>query len=176
MKETAIIYYSLANGNTYSIARRIQQQAGGRLIRIETVRPYMGSYDNIVAAGQEEVNRLYCPPLQPVDIRWDDIGTVILGTPTWWYTMAPAMRTFLTEHDFHGKVVIPFVTNGGWTGHVMEDIASLIPGSLIRCPLTVTFDVAGKGTIEQSTPDLSEWLQQVRHVVAPASSGYPSVI
>lgn len=39
MKQTAIIYYSLANGNTYSIARRVQQQAGGRLIRIETVRP-----------------------------------------------------------------------------------------------------------------------------------------
>ena len=52
MKETAIIYYSLANGNTYSIARRVQQQAGGRLIRIETVRPYTGSYDNIVAAGR----------------------------------------------------------------------------------------------------------------------------
>jgi len=103
MKQTAIIYYSLANGNTYSIARRVQQQAGGRLIRIETVRPYTGSYDNIVAAGQEEVNRLYCPPLQPVDIRWDDIGTVILGTPTWWYTMAPAMRTFLTEHDMGGE-------------------------------------------------------------------------
>ena len=176
MKETAIIYYSLANGNTYSIARRIQQQAGGRLIRIETVRPYTGSYDNIVAAGQEEVNRLYCPPLQTADIHWDDIGTVILGTSTWWYTMAPAMRTFLTEHDFHGKIVIPFVTNGGWPGHVMEDIASLIPGSLIRCPLTVTFDVAGKGTIEQSTPDLSEWLQQVRHIVAPESSEHPAAI
>ena len=176
MKETAIIYYSLANGNTYSIARRIQQQAGGRLIRIETVRPYTGSYDNIVAAGQEEVNRLYCPPLQPADIHWDDIGTVILGTPTWRYTMAPAMRTFLTEHDFHGKIVIPFVTNGGWPRHVMEDIASLIPGSLIRCPLTVTFDVAGKGTIEQSTPDLSEWLQQVRHIVAPESSEHPAAI
>ena len=176
MKETAIIYYSLANGNTYSIARRIQQQAGVRLIRIETVRPYTGRYDHIVAAGQEEVNRLYCPPLQPADIHWDDIGTVILGTPTWWYTMAPAMRTFLTEHDFHGKIVIPFVTNGGWPGHVMEDIASLITGSLIRCPLTVTFDVAGKGTIEQSTPDLSEWLQQVRHIVAPESSEHPAAI
>ena len=176
MKETAIIYYSLANGNTYSIARRVQQQAGGRLIRIATVRPYTGSYDNIVAAGKEEVDRLYCPPLQPADIRWGDIGTVILGTPTWWYTMAPAMRTFLTEHDFHGKIVIPFVTNGGWPGHVMEDIASLIPGSLIRCPLTVTLDVAGKGTIEQSTPDLSEWLQQVRHIVAPESSEHPAAI
>ena len=54
MKETAIIYYSLANGNTYSIARRVQQQAGGRLIRIETVRPYTGSYDNIVAAEKKK--------------------------------------------------------------------------------------------------------------------------
>ena len=176
MKQIAIIYYSLANGNTYSIARRVQKQTGGRLIRIETVCPYTGSYDDIVAKGQEEVNRLYCPPLQPIDIRWDDIDTVVLGTPTWWYTMASAMRTFLTEHDFHGKVVIPFVTNGGWPGHVMEDIASLTPGSGIRCPLTVTFDVAGKGIIEESRPDLSEWMQQVRHIVTPESSEHPVAI
>lgn len=176
MKKVLIVYYSLANGNTYQIARRLQQVVGGDLARIETVHPYTGSYDDIVAQGQREVDERYCPEITEPSVSLANYDVIALGTPTWWYTMAPAMRTFLTEHDFHGKVVIPFVTNGGWTGHVMEDIASLIPGSLIRCPLTVTFDVAGKGTIEQSTPDLSEWLQQVRHVVAPASSGYPSVI
>lgn len=165
MKQTAIIYFSLVNGNTYHIASLVRQRIGGRLIRIEPVRPYTGSYDDIVATGQEEASSCYCPPLKPVDIPWDDIDTVILGTPTWWYTVAPAMRTFLTNHDFHNKVVIPFSTNGGWPGHVMKDIAALAPGSVIRCPLTVTFDVAGTGKIEQSTPDLSEWLEQVQSIV-----------
>mgnify|MGYP003195394035 FL=1 len=30
-----------------------------------------------------------------------------------WYTMAPAVLTFLTTNDFTGKTVIPFMTNGG---------------------------------------------------------------
>ena len=42
--------------------------------------------------------------------------------PTWWYTMAPAVLTFLTTNDFTGKTVIPFMTNGGWPGHVIKDM------------------------------------------------------
>ncbi|MFR3895247.1 MAG: flavodoxin [Merdibacter sp.] len=31
----------------------------------------------------------------------------------WWYTMAPAVRSFLAQHDFAGKTVVPFMINGG---------------------------------------------------------------
>ena len=36
-----------------------------------------------------------------------------IGTPAWWYTMAPAVRSFLAQHDFAGKTVVPFMINGG---------------------------------------------------------------
>ena len=36
--------------------------------------------------------------------------------------MAPAVLTFLTTNDFTGKTVIPFMTNGGWPGHVIKDM------------------------------------------------------
>ncbi len=34
-------------------------------------------------------------------------------TPAWWYTMAPAVRSFLAQHDFAGKTVVSFMINGG---------------------------------------------------------------
>ena len=49
---------------------------------------------------------------------------VILGTPVWWYTFAPAMHTFLKENDLSGKTVYPFATNGGWIGHTFKDFAN----------------------------------------------------
>ena len=36
--------------------------------------------------------------------------------------MAPAVLTCLKAQDFEGKTVIPFMTNGGWPGHVIKDI------------------------------------------------------
>ena len=47
---------------------------------------------------------------------------IAVGTPTWWYTMAPAVKTFLHRNDFARKTVVPFMTNGGWLRHVIEDM------------------------------------------------------
>lgn len=43
--------------------------------------------------------------------------------------MAPAVKTFLHEQDFTGKTVVPFMTNGGWPGHVIKDMKAACPGA-----------------------------------------------
>lgn len=52
---------------------------------------------------------------------------IAVGTPTWWYTMAPAVLTFLHSHDFAGKTAAPFMTNGGWQGHVIQGYVKSLP-------------------------------------------------
>ena len=110
-----ILYYSY-HGNTQRIAERIHAAIGGDIARIDTVAPYTGDYDDVVAQGEREVKRGYLPPLKPMDIDLDRYDTIVLGTPVWWYTCSPAMRAFLTAHDLSGKTVYPFATNGGWLG------------------------------------------------------------
>ncbi len=63
--------------------------------------------------GQEEVERGYEPELKPLGVDISDYDVIAVGTPTWWYTMAPAVLTFQHGHDFSGKIVVPFMTNGG---------------------------------------------------------------
>lgn len=89
-----IVYYSYG-GNPNRIAEMIQKKTGGDLLRIETVVPYTGSYNSVVNQGQEEVNRGYCPEIKPVNVDWSQYDTIILGSPVWWYTFAPAIHTFL---------------------------------------------------------------------------------
>ena len=60
--------------------------------------------------------------IKPIFVNLADYDVIAIGTPTWWYTMAPAVLTFLTTNDFTGKTVIPFMTNGGWPGHVIIDM------------------------------------------------------
>ena len=61
---------------------------------------------------RNEVQRGYEPEIKPLDINIADYDVIAVGTPTWWYTMAPAVKTFLHQQDFTGKTVVPFMTNG----------------------------------------------------------------
>ena len=111
-----------SNGNTERIAKMLQSETDSDILKIDTVVPYSGSYDDVVNQGQNEVQRGYEPEIKPLDINIADYDVIAVGTPTWWYTMAPAVKTFLHQQDFTGKTVVPFMTNGGWPGHVIKDM------------------------------------------------------
>ena len=51
-----ILYYTY-HGNTQHIAERIHTTIGGDIARIDTVVPYTGSYDDVVAQGEREVKQ-----------------------------------------------------------------------------------------------------------------------
>ena len=57
-----ILYYSY-RGNTQRIAERNHAAIGGDFARIDTVVPYTGSYDDVVAQGEQEVKCGFLPEL-----------------------------------------------------------------------------------------------------------------
>ena len=162
MKKMLIAYYSWSNGNTERIAKLLQEATGADLLRLDTAVPYEGSYDDVVRQGQEEVNRGYEPPLAPLSADPGDYDVIAVGTPTWWYTMAPAVRTFLHSQNWSGKTVVPFMTNGGWPGHVIKDMKAACPGAAVACPMQVKFDSEGGPRLITPEKDLSAWAQDVR--------------
>ena len=113
MSRMLVVYYSWSNGNTKRIAEQLARRTGADIARIETVQPYTGSYQDIVDQGQREVERGYKPEIRPLAVDLADYDVIAVGTPTWWYTMAPAVRSFLAQHDFADKTVVPFMINGG---------------------------------------------------------------
>ena len=162
MKKILIVYYSWSNGNTERIAKMLQQQVGGDLLKIDTVEPYSGSYDDVVSQGQDEVNRGYEPEIQPISVNVADYDVIAIGTPTWWYTMAPVVLTFLHSQNFTGKTVVPFMTNGGWPGHVIKDMKKACKGADIACDMRVQFDSTGGDHLETPTEQIEQWIQQVK--------------
>lgn len=162
MKKILIAYYSWSNGNTERIAKMLQAGIGGELVKIDTVIPYFGSYDDVVNQGQAEVQRGYEPDIKPLDVNIADYDVVAIGTPTWWYTMAPAVRTFLHQNSFAGKIVIPFMTNGGWPGHVIKDMKALCKGARVVCDMQVKFDSTGGSNLETSQEKLDQWIEDVK--------------
>ena len=165
MKKVLTIYYSWSNGNTERIAKMLQNEIGGDLAKIDTVVPYEGSYDDVVKQGQEEVQKGYEPKIKPLDVNISDYDIIAIGTPTWWYTMAPAVLTFLHEQDFTGKIVVPFMTNGGWPGHVIKDMKYACKGAKVICDMQIQFDSTGGSKLETSRSQIEKWIQKVKELL-----------
>lgn len=162
MKKLLTVYYTWSNGNTERIAKKLQDAAGGDLLKIDTAMPYSGSYDDVVHQGQDEVERGYEPELKPIDVNISNYDVIAVGTPTWWYTMAPAVLTFLHGHDFTGKTVVPFMTNGGWPGYVIKDMKKACPGAEFACDIQVRFDSNGGDHMETAEEEIDAWAQKVK--------------
>lgn len=164
MSRMLVVYYSWSNGNTKRIAEQLARRTGADIARIETVQPYTGSYDEVVDQGQREVNEGYRPPIQPLGVNVADYDVIAVGTPTWWYTMAPAVLTFLEGKDFTGKTVIPFMTNGGWPGHVLRDMKKACGGAQFACEMEVKFDSQGGDHLETPQAELDAWMERVKKI------------
>ena len=93
------------------------------------------------------MNRGYCPEIKPLNIDLGKYDEVILGTPVWWYTFAPAMHTFLKKNDLSGKTIYPFATNGGWIGHTFKDFANACGTADYGCTVFVLYTMFARPNI-----------------------------
>lgn len=130
-KKILVVYFS-QTGHTRTVANQIHDQAGGDLFEIVTVTPYPTDYNTLLNQAQKEQNENFRPPLKT---KVEDMGsydTVFVGSPVWWGTIAPPVKTFLSEYDFSGKTIVPFTTHGGsGLGSSVADIKKLCPNATV---------------------------------------------
>ncbi len=162
MKKMLIVYYSWSNGNTKKIAEELQKATNADIARIETVAPYPSDYQTTVNQGQREIESGFCPEIKPLNISLNNYDVIAIGTPTWWYTMAPAVLTFISSQDWRNRKVIPFMTDGGWPGHVIKDIKNKCRGADIANEMEIRFD--SEGGSHQVTPQekVDKWIDSVK--------------
>lgn len=164
--KTLIVYFSYTAGNTKRIAEKVRETVGGDLVSLELVKPYSDNYDEVVKQGQEEVEHGYKPELKPLGVNLKEYDRIIVGTPTWWYRMTPAVLTFLSDNDFKGKVVVPFMTNAGWPGSVIKDMTTLAEKNGARVENGHEFKFSSNekhfDRMVTSEKELSQWLESLK--------------
>lgn len=160
--KTLILYYSQAVGNTERIANMLQEKLNADMEKIDTLIPYTGTYQEISAQGHEEVNKGYKPKLKPINSNLDMYDRVVIATPTWWYTMAPAILTLLSSINLKGKEVVLVQTHVGWVGHCLEDMEKLCDGSNIISKKEIQFDSDGGNKLITKIEDIKEWIDEIK--------------
>lgn len=119
--KTLIVYYSYTN-DTEKVAKRIAELKKYDILKLEPLVDYSTDYQKVVDEEEAKMDSEEIVELKPINVDLNQYDRIILGTPVWWYTMAPVVRSFLSGNNLNGKKVIAFITNGGWIGHTVEDI------------------------------------------------------
>ena len=167
-KVLIVCYSQSATRNTLTVARWIREKVGGDLFEIVMEKPYSDSYAKVLIESKKHLDGKIKPAIKPFKGEFKAYDTVFVGSPVWYNTFAPPLGTFLSQHDFKGKTVIPFCTHGGGgPGHLYADLKAAVPGAKVLEGLTMkghniierTF---GRGTADKCSPaEVVEWLNKV---------------
>lgn len=164
--KTLVVYYSYSHGNTKGIAERVGKALGADIVRLETAEPYPADAEEMDRQVREEVKNGVKPALKPLGVNPDGYDRIIVGTPTWWYKMAPPVLSFLSAHNFRGKTVIPFMTNAGWPGTVIQDMTAVAgkSGATVTQAREFRFSSAEnkQNQMDTSEEELVKWIDSLK--------------
>ena len=132
--KVAVVYFSWSpDGNTRFAAQTIAAKADAKIFEIKAEKPYAADYRTCCDEAKPECRGKQLRPILPIaglDLAQYDV--IFVGTPNWWGTMAPPVRTGLTQNAaaLEGKTVGVFQTNGGGgMQRVGKEFAELVPKS-----------------------------------------------
>ena len=135
----AVVYFSWSpDGNTRFAATTIAKKAGAALFEIKAETPYNSNCNKCCDEAKPECygkKLRSINPIEGLDLAKYDV--VFVGTPDWWGTMAPPVRTWVTQNKdaLKGKTVCIFQTHGGGGmervgkefAEVVGDAAKILP-------------------------------------------------
>ena len=157
-KKVLVAYFSLRGGVTKQVAEEIHRKVGGDLFRIEPEVPYPSEYSDVVARAKEERNNNMYPKIKRKVPRFAAYDTIYLGIPIWFGQLPGVVKTFIAQHDFRGKVVVPFATSGKSSiTKIMPHLTQMLPESKLMEGLLIHRDEA-----DTSAPRIHEWLRTLQ--------------
>lgn len=126
-----VAYYS-RTGNTRKIANEIAKMLGADCEEIIDKNKRKGFIGYFIAA----IDALRKKPAKILKSKYslNDYGIVILGSPTWAGTMAPAMRTYIENNRAKIKKAAFFCTQGG---KHLQGIFQAMQDALLKKPAAV---------------------------------------
>lgn len=152
----------IEQGNMHIVAELIASATGGTLFRIEPATPYPDDYRACTEVAQRE-KQSKARPAFVGDIAAEEFDVIFLGYPNWWGDLPMCVYTFLEQHDWQGKVVIPFCTHeGSGLSDTENRLRAACRGASVLNGLAVRGFVA-QNEREKARKQVLEWLKQLKY-------------
>ena len=111
----AVVYFSWS-GNTRFAAETIAKKTGADLFEIKAETPYSGDFQKCCDEAKPECYGKTLRPIKAIEgLDLAKYDLVFVGSPNWWGTMAPPVRTWVSQSKeaLKGKKACLFQTHGG---------------------------------------------------------------
>ena len=137
--KAVVVYFSWSpDGNTRFAAQTIAKKLGAEIFEIKAEKPYPSEYRACTQEAKPECQSKTLRPIKAIEgLDLKKYDAVFVGTPNWWGTMAPPVRTWVTQSKaaLKGKAVCLFQTNGGGgMQRVGSDFAAVLTESKVLPP------------------------------------------
>ena len=156
-----VVYWTWSDThNTKVVAEMLKEKTGADLAVIEMVTPYPSDFGGAAQAGQRDMAQAKAPAIKDIGVDVSKYDPIYVGTPIWFSSYAPPVRSFLQNYDLKGKTVALFCTHGQGnpaTFTYLSDMKALFPD------FTFFPEVfAQKGTdAANAGPALDAWIAKV---------------
>ena len=138
-KDRILFVYFSRSGNTRHATETFAQACGGaRVVEVKAEKPYAAEYRACCDEARPECRGKTLRPIRKIeglDLAAYDV--VFFGTPDWWGTMCPPIRTFITQNlaVLKTKTLCIYQTHGGGgMERVGSDFAELVAGATVLPP------------------------------------------
>ena len=122
VKKSLVVYYSVT-ATTQKAAECIQQKIGADIVALQTKDAYPTDFQQIIQRSQQEMKDSVLPEMLPLNVDLSAYDTIFVGYPIWFGTYALPMKSWLSQADLKGKVIVPFCTFG--SGGYKQSVADL---------------------------------------------------
>ncbi len=128
--ETLVVYYSY-EGSTRLIASTIATTLEAEIMEIRPKKDINAKgFMKYVWGGRQVVFKKH-PPLEPFEKNPIDYERIIIGTPVWSFTYAPAIRSFLSQVKLQQKNIAIFCCHEGAKGKTLENLKQTLSDNTI---------------------------------------------
>ena len=157
--KTAIIYYSY-EGNSVLVADLLKNELDAEIFEIKTVDTKKRKGFSLILWGAFQVMGNKKPELRslPIDINAFDL--IILGTPVWVGSPAPAMVSFLNQTKITGKKLALFCCHGGGMGKIFDKVKALLTENEIISE--IDFKYPAKAGRDELKGKICDWAKTLR--------------
>jgi flavodoxin len=154
--KTAVIYYSF-EGHCALIAEMIKTELNADVFEIKTKDNKKRTGFLKYTWGCFQVMTRKTPELLPLSVDINAYGLIVLGTPVWAGSPAPAILSFLKKTKINGKKIALFCCHAGGKGRIFDKFKALLQGNTIAGE--IDFEMAAREKSAALQQKISEWVK-----------------
>ena len=151
-----IVYYSY-EGNSEEISKAISEVIEADTLKLVPKKEKKTKSLFRFVWGGMQVYMTKTPELEEYNIDLSKYDNIIIGSPCWFGTFSPPVKTFLNDNKIENKNIYLFVCNGGNLRNTWNDYEEALKGNNIISKLDLVYPI--KNGLDESKEKAKKWIK-----------------